>query len=158
MRIFTFLFLFTLAVTGVSGQSMADKATYWGFLYHDGYKHDFQPYLGQEKLAQPSTADMDSWTPADWVDNPGDEKVILHDFYSLGLIKKQYIDRDNIPALRVGEPFIQLSSFDQKRVLAFIDYVFKITESEENGMFYVYYNRNDSEPLGIYNKSGFISY
>ena len=158
MRIFSFLLLLVLAAVGFSGQSVADKATYWDFIYHEGYKHNFDPYVGQQKLKQRSEADMDSWTPADWIVNPGDEKVVLRDFYTMGIIKEQYMDRDNIPVLRVGEPFVKLSSFDQKRVLRFIDYVFKITESEENGMYYVVYDLDDDKPLGIFNKSGYLNY
>ncbi len=158
MRSFSFLLLLAMAMVGLSQFSYAGKATYWSSIYHDGYKHDFEPYVGQQKLNQRSTKDMDSWTPADWIDNPGDEKIILRDFYAMGIIKEQYMDHDNIPVLRVGEAFVKLSSFDQKRVLEFVDYVFKITESEKNGMFYVIYDRDDSEPLGLFNKSGYLNY
>lgn len=158
MRSFLFLLFFALVVVGLPHQSKADHATEWSFIYHDGYKHDFEPYVGQQKLKQRSTKDMDSWTPADWIDNPGDEKIILRDFYAMGIIKEQYMDHDNIPVLRVGEAFDRLSTFDQNRVLAFVDYVFKITESEENGMFFVVFERDESEPLGVYNKSGYINY
>ncbi len=158
MRSFSFLLLFALAIVGFSQASYAGKATYWDFIYHEGYKHDFDPYVGQQKLKQRSTKDMDSWAPADWIDNPGDEKIILRDFYAMGIIKEQYMDHDNIPVLRVGDAFDRLATFDQKRVLEFVDYVFKITESEKNGMFFVVYDRDDSEPLGVFNKSGYINY
>ncbi len=157
MRNFSFLLVLSLLVIGFSQVSYAEKATYWGFITHEGYKHDFDPYVGRQKLNQRSTEDMDSWTPADWIDNPGDEKVILRDFYKMGIIKEQYMDHDNIPVLRVGEAFEKLSKFDQNRVLKFVDYVFKITQ-EENGMFFVVYDLDDSEPLGIFNKSGYIDY
>ena len=158
MRIFSFLLLFVVATVGFLGASYAGNATHWDFIYHDGYKHDFDPYVGQQKLKQRSTKDMDSWKPADWIDNPGDEKIILRDFYAMGIIKEQYMDHDNIPVLLVGEAFANLATFDQKRVLEFVDYVFNITELEENGMFYVVYERDTSEPLGIFNKSGYINY
>jgi len=158
MRSFSFLLLFAIAAVGFSYQSVAGHATHWGYITHEGYKHDFDPYVGQQKLKQRSTKDMDSWSPADWIDNPGDEKIILRDFYAMGIIKEQYMDHDNIPVLRVGGAFERLATFDQKRVLEFVDYVFNITESEKNGMFYVVYERDESEPLGIYNKSGYINY
>lgn len=157
MRFLSFLLLFTVAVTGFSQQSYADKATYWDALYHDGYEHNFEPYMGQQVLKQRSIWDNDTWTPEDWIDNPGDEKIILRDFYAIGLLKKQFVD-GGIPVLRVGEKFVQLSGFDQRRVLEFIDYVFEITTSEENGMFYVYYEKDDDNPLGLYNKHGFQNY
>ena len=157
MRILSFLLLFTVAVTGFAQLSHADKATHWSYIYHDGYKHNFEPYIGEQVLKQRSTWDNDTWTPEDWIDNPGDEKIILRDFYAIGLLKKQFVD-DGIPVLRVGEKFVQLSGFDQRRVLEFIDYVFEITTSEENGMFYVYYEKDDNDPLGLYNKHGFQNY
>ena len=157
MRFLGFLLLFAVAFTGFTQQSHADKATYWDAFYHDGYKHNFDPYVGQQKLKQRSVHDNDTWTPQDWIDNPGDEKVVLRDFYTMNVLVKKYMD-DGIPVLRVGEKFVQLSDFDQIRVLKFVDYVFGITTAEENGMFYVYYDANDDEPLGLFNKYGFQNY
>lgn len=154
MRFLSFLLLFTVVFVGFSQQSYADKADHWSYIYHDGYKHNFEPYVGKQVLKQRSTIDNDTWTPEDWIDNPGDEKIILRDFYTMNILVKQFMD-DGIPVLRVGAPFVQLSKFDQKRVLAFIDYVFEITSSKENGMFYVYFEKDDDNPLGLYNKHGF---
>lgn len=158
MRIFSFVLVFACAVLGFSDLSMARKTTQWGFVHHDGSKLDFQPYVGHELLSQRSTKDMDSWIPSDWIKVSGDEKAILRDFYGMGILKKQYIGKNNIPALLVGEAFIKLSSFDQKRVLEFVDYVFKIVESEENGMFFVYYDQDKKEPLGVFNNFGYLRY
>ena len=154
MRFLSFLLLFTVVFVGFSQQSYADKATHWSVIYHDGYKHNFEPYVGRQVLKQRSIIDNDTWTPEDWIDNPGDEKIILRDFYIMNILVKQFMD-GGIPVLRVGEPFVNLSKFDQTRVLAFIDYVFEITTSQENGMFYVYYEKDDDNPLGLYNKHGF---
>ncbi len=157
MRFLGLFLLFTVVLAGFSAQSYAEKANKWGFLYHDGYKHKFEPYMGQEKLRQRSIEDNDTWTPQDWIKNPGDEKIILRDFYTMGILVKQFMDND-IPVLRVGEPFVQLSTFDQRRILAFIDYVFEITTSKKDGMFYIYYEADDNNPLGLYNKYGFQNY
>jgi hypothetical protein len=154
MRFLSFLALSTVLLMGYSQQAHADKATYWDALYHTGYKHNFEPYVGKQVLKQRSTIDNDSWTPEDWIDNPGDEKVIIRDFYTMDILEKQYMDGE-IPVLRVGEAFMLLSKFDQVRVLTFLDYVFEITTSSENGMFYVYSERDDDNPLGLYNKYGF---
>jgi len=157
MRFLGLLLLFAVVFTGFSSQSYAKKATHWGFLYHDGYKHNFEPYMGKQKLNQGSIEDNDTWTPQDWIDNPGDEKIVLRDFYAMNILVKQFMD-NGIPVLRVGAPFVQLSSFDQGRVLAFVDYVFEITTSNKDGMFYVYYEADDNNPLGLYNKYGFQNY
>lgn len=154
-----FLVLAAFFVVGFSAPVMAKKSSYsnwWGS--SNVFAEDFTPYIGRQKLGQRSHKDDDAWTPQDWVKNEGDEKAIIRDFYEGDILVKQYIGRQDIPVLRVGEAFVRLSNFDQKRVLAFIDYVFEITASEQYGMFYVYYERDDDEPLGLYNRYGFQSY
>ncbi|MFP4387084.1 MAG: hypothetical protein ACLFP8_09235 [Alphaproteobacteria bacterium] len=158
MRILSFVLLVSFLSVGLSTQSFAGRATEWSFIYHKGHQHKFDPYMGEQKLRQRSTRDMDRWRPVDWIENPGDEKIILRDFYTMGIIREQYVNHDNIPVLRVGDAFVNLATFDQRRILAFVDYVFNVTGSQENGMFFVYYERDDSEPLGVYNKSGYIFY
>ncbi len=153
-----FLVLAALFFTFVSAPVLAKKATKSSWRYTAGEKDDFTPYIGRQKLGQRSHKDNDTWTPQDWLENEGDAKAIIRDFYEGGILVKQYIGRKQIPALRVGEPFVRLSNFDQRRILAFIDYVFEITTSTEDGLYYVYYEADDKEPLGLYNKYGFQSY
>ncbi len=126
-------------------------ANHWGEV-------DFYPYIGEEKIRQRSLWDGDTWTPEDWIKEAGDEKRVMRDLYASNILTKQYIDSDNIPVLEVGENFVKLAGVDQRRVLQFVDYIFEITPSEENGMFYVIYTQDQSEPLGLYNKHGFQSY
>ncbi len=158
MRLLGLFAVFSMVLCGFSEGSYAKKATYQSWIYTDWYTADFEPYIGRQKLGQPSIKGSDTWTPQDWVEKEGDEKQIIRDFYEGGIIVKQYIGRKNIPVLRVGRPFVELSNFDQVRILRFIDYVFEITTSETDGMYYVYYERDDNEPLGLYNKFGFQSY
>lgn len=156
MRILSFLLVAAVSIVGFAQVSHAGKATYKWTKYK-GFKHNFEPYMGQQKLKQRSIWDNDTWTPQDWIDNPGDEKIILRDFYSLGILKEQYT-RKGTPVLDVGEKFIQLSGFDQRRVLEFVDYVFQITAAKEDGVFIVYYDKNKKQPLGVYNQYGFQNY
>lgn len=152
------LLLLAVVFAGFTAPAVAKKATKPLWRFTPGEKSDFTPYIGRQKLGQRSHKDDDTWTPQDWVKNEGDEKAIIRDFYEGGILVKQFIGRKNIPVLRVGEPFVRLSNFDQKRILDFIDYVFEITTTTEDGMYFVYYEADDKEPLGLYNKHGFQSY
>ncbi len=159
MRILSFLLALCVFSFGASLDAYAGKKIQglgWSSSHWKG--QDFKPYLGNEKIGQRSLWDDDTWTPEAWIKDAGDEKRIMRDFYATGIIIEQYEDRDNIPVLEVGDKFIQLSGVDQRRILKFIDYIFEITSSEENGMFYIYYTKNSKEPLGIYNKYGFQAY
>ncbi len=157
MRVLSFLLVLAVLSLGFSNQSYA-RASFWGLWSSDWQNLDFQPYIGNQENSQRSLWDDDMWTPEAWVENAGDEKNIMRNLYESNIIISQYTDRDNIPILEVGDNFISLSGVDRRRILQFVDYVFEITSSEENGMFYVFYSRNDDEPLGVYNKYGFQTY
>ena len=114
--------------------------------------------MDDQKINNRALWDQDTWTPEAWIKDAGDAKRIMRDFYAVGIVTDQYEDGDDIPVLEVGEAFLQLAGVDQRRVLAFVDHVFQITAAEENGMFYVYYAEDKSDPAGIYTKHGFQSY
>jgi len=159
MRILSFLLVLAIFSIGTLSPSYAsEKPWVWGWWPSHWKGLDFKPYLGNQKIGQRSLWDNDDWTPEAWIKDAGDEKRIMRDFYATGIVVKQYEDSDDIPVLEVGDTFIQLSGIDRRRVLQFIDHVFEITKSEENGMFYVFYSEHDSEPFGIYNKYGFQPY
>ena len=151
-------FLLVLAVfwfgTPTSSHANTKSWTWWPKNWEN---MSFEPYIGGEKIIQRSLWDNDEWTPEKWINDAGDEKRIIHDFYKTKIITNQHTDNDNIPVLEVGETFIQLSNLDRRRVLKFIDHVFDVT-AEKDGMFFVFYTENKHKPLGIYNKYGFQSY
>ncbi len=153
-----FLVLLAVVFAGFTAPVLAKKSTKARWFFTPGETSDFTPYIGRQKLGQRSHKDDDQWTPRDWAKSEGDAKEIIRDFYEGDILVKQYIGSQDIPVLRVGEAFVRLSNFDQKRILAFIDYVFEITTTTEDGMYYVYYEGDDKEPLGLYNKYGFQSY
>lgn len=155
MRFVGFCLLVLITSAGFSTQS---HATSWKWWPANWQNTDFQPYIGQQQLNQRSLWDGDTWTPEAWEKDAGDSRRIMRDFYAAGILTDQYSDSKNIPVLEVGEAFFLLSGIDQRRVLQFVDYVFEITTSEENGMFYVYYKLDDEKPAGLYNQYGFQSY
>ncbi len=158
MRILVFLMAALVAFGGFSGEALAKKKTGWSFWYAHWGTYNFEPYLKEQQLRQRSIWDGDTWTPEAWIKDAGDEKRIMHDLYATRILTKQFKDGDNIPVLQVGERFMILSWKDQRRILEFVDHIFEITTSEENGMFYVYYEGDDKEPMGLYNQYGFQSY
>ncbi len=157
MRIFKFLLAMAFVFLSFSTTAHAGAKS-WSWWSDNWQSMDFEPYLGEQKIAQRSLWDDDTWTPEAWIKEDGDEKRIIYNLYNVNIITNQYKDKKNIPVLEVGDGFISLSSIDRHRILRFVDYVFEITTSEENGMFYVLYSDNKSEPLGLYNKHGFQSY
>lgn len=157
MRIFGLFLLVAAMAFGMSSPSFAKKGS-WSWWPNHWQEMDFTPYVGGQKLHQRWVWDSDPWTPQDWIDQAGDEKRVLHDFYAAGILTDQYTDSDDIPVLEVGDGFIKLSGKARRRVLGFVDYVFEITKSEEFGTFYVYYQKDDEKPMGLYNKHGFQSY
>ncbi len=158
MRILAFLLVAMVAFGGFSGEAFAKKKTGWSFWSLNWGVYKFEPYIGEQQIRQRSLWDGDHWTPEAWIEDAGDEKRIMRDLYASGIIVKQYTGKKNIPVLKVGEPFTRLSGIDQRRVLEFVDHVFEITTAEENGMFYVVYENDKKEPMGLYNQYGFQSY
>ncbi len=158
MRILKFLLAVVFVFFSLSNVANAGGIKSWGWWSNNWRSLDFQPYLGDQKISQRSLWDNDTWSPEAWIKDAGDKRRIMRDLYAVNIIYRQYKDENNIPVLEVGDNFINLSNLDRSRVLRFVDYVFEITSSEENGMFYVFYSKNNKEPLGLYNKHGFQSY
>lgn len=158
MRIFGFFLVFAVLTMSVADVHARSKSSLWRWGAQSWHDVDFHPYIGEEKIRQRSLWDGDNWTPEAWIKDAGDEKRIMRDLYAANILTEQYTDGDNIPVLEVGENFIKLSGVDQNRVLQFVDHIFQISTAEENGMFYVMYEKEDDEPLGLYNKYGFQKY
>lgn len=158
MRFLSFLTVLTLVLVSFVDVSDARTGRNYPWSSNDWAAQDFKPYFGDEQIRQRSLWDDDHWTPEAWIVDAGDEKRVMRSLYGAGIITKQYKDSDNIPVLEVGENYVLLSRFDQIRVLEFVDYVFQITTSEENGMFFIAYKPQKGEQLGIYTKHGYQSY
>jgi len=161
MRLFGFLLVLMVLGTAM----LAPQAVYadskpgsWMWWPNHWKNQDFQPYLKGEKLSQRSLWDDDKWTPEAWIKDAGDAKRIMRDLYVAQIIVDQYEDNDNIPVLKVGKGYQQLSMLDRNRVLQFVDHVFGITAREDNGMFFIYDSIRDKEPLGVYGKHGMQHY
>lgn len=159
MRVLTLFVCFAVAVIGFSDVSHARKDSRgWSLFPKKVEDPDYKPYLNEQQIRQSTLWTGDSWTPDSWIRDAGDEKRIMRDFYTFNIVTNQYTDLKNIPVLEVGEPFVQLSGVDQRRVLEFVDYVFQITSSSEDALFYVFLQGEKKEPMGLFNKYGFQSY
>lgn len=152
MRLLSLLAVLCVFVTAFPDLAHAKS---WGWWPQNWRSQSFQPYLGKQTLTQRGLWDRDDWTPEAWIKDAGDVNRIMHDLYATDIIADQYTDGKNIPVLVVGYNFMRLSGTDRRRVLEFIDHVFKITQAHENGMFFVYYREADKKPIGVYDKNGF---
>ncbi len=94
----------------------------------------------------------DKWKPEGWVETRGSAGEVIRDFYTGGIITDQYKE-DGVHVLEVGKGFMNLSSIDKRRIAAFFDHVYNVTESADNGMFFIYHWKTE-EPIGIYTKHG----
>ncbi len=98
--------------------------------------------------------DMTNWHPELWVQAEGGVTEVINKFYDSGVIIEQY--EDEVPVLEVGETFMRLSPLDQRRVIEFVDYAFKITEKQPHGVFYVVFDHKTKgqELVGIHTING----
>lgn len=96
----------------------------------------------------------ENWHPEYWVEAEGSVTKVIDGFYKSGVIVDQY--DDEVHVLEVGETFLRLSPVDQRHVVEFVDYAFKITEQQPHGIFYVVFDhkRKGQELLGIYTVNG----
>lgn len=116
-------------------------------------KSDYsRPNLKEGKIPHNNQWDNSGWAPSDWVAEDEDIRSVIDRFYASGLIVDQY--EDKVPVLVVGKPFMQLSPVDQRHVVEFVDYAFKITDSQENGTFHIVMDGFEDDPLGLYSKHG----
>ncbi len=121
-----------------------------------GYEqeHDeVRPYLNDSKIPHNVQWANDTWKPEDWTQGKGgNARNVIDGFYAADIITDQYEDGDT-PVLEVGQGFMKLSELDKRRVVMYVDHVFKVTDAAPDGMFYVRHKKSD-KVLGIYNKDG----
>lgn len=123
----------------------------WGVPEHPGVK----PYLEDAKLPHNSRWADDEWEPQDWIESRGGNPMnVINGFYDAGIITDQYFD-DDIPVLEVGQTFIELGAKDKRRVVAFIDDVFGVTQNTKAGVIVIYLDHKGGDvPIGEFNKNG----
>lgn len=153
MRFSAFFAIFALILAVYSLPAQASpKPWVWSWWPSHWDNQDFKPYLEDPKEPHNSQWDNDLWEPSDWYDDHASPKTTMDKLYGAGIITDQYVD-DDVPVLEVGHNFMRLSGQEKRRVAAFVDHVFGITQARENGMFYVYYEVTD-KPIGVYTKDG----
>lgn len=112
-----------------------------------------QPHLNDAKTPHSMQFHGDGWSPEVWAENAGGAEKVMGELYYAGIITDQY--KDDVPVLEVGRPFLQLSQQDQQRVTAFVDYVYGITTSKPQGMYYVLFKeKRIKKIIGVYSEQG----
>lgn len=158
--IFTVLTLCSVTHVYAQGSDTAKK----GFVGHmeDLQKYTFgmpevdfdQRYMKDGKTPNNNQWDDDNWKPEYWVDAKGSTSAVIEGLYGSGVLVDQY--EDDVPVLEVGRTFLQLSPVDQRHVIEFVDYAFKITATKPHGIFYVVFDNGNKgdELLGVYTVNG----
>ena len=126
------------------------RGSWWDYIFPPPVPDFSREYLNDAKTPHQAIYAMDPWTPEDWTRNRGSEKGVMDDLYINGIVTDQYMD-DGIPVLQVGQHFMELSGNDKRRVAAYVDSVFGITQN--NGTF-ILEHWDKEEPIGIYTKAG----
>lgn len=111
-----------------------------------------RPYMNDAKTSQNSQWSEDGWHPEDWAELKGGVQQVLDGFHESRLIVE--LHDDEVPVVEVGLPFMRVSPMDQRRVIAFLDYAYKITDANQHGIFYIVLEDHMNELLGIYSKKG----
>lgn len=139
------------------------KPWYWSWWPAHWDNQDFKPHLDDPKKPHNTQwqaglyMDQD-WHPENWVRSKGSIRAVLDGFYNNDIIRSQDVDGD-IPVLIVGDGFMNLSGQEKRRVTAFIDYAFQVTNSAPVQMYSIYYTRTKSpfgrgRPIGMYTPAG----
>lgn len=139
------------------------KPWYWSWWPAHWDDQDFKPHLEDPKMPhntqwQNGLYDHDDWHPENWIRAKGSMRAVLDGFYKNDIIREQDVD-DATPILVVGDGFMNLSGQEKRRVTAFIDYAFQVTNSSSVGMYSIYYHRTDNlfgrgRPIGMYTPAG----
>ena len=156
------LFVVLLPVSGGFAQTDTGPKKGFGDHVQDAEKYFFgmpdvdfeRRYFKDGKNPHNNQWNGEDWHPEYWADAKGGVTEVIDGFYDAGIIVDQY--EDDVPVLEVGKPFLQLSPPDQRRVIAFVDYAFKITETKPHGIFYVVYDdvKHAQELIGVYTVNG----
>lgn len=111
-----------------------------------------QPYMNDAKASQSAQWNEEAWHPEDWAESKGGVQQVLDGFKQSHLVVE--LHEDDVPVLEVGLPFMRVSPADQRRVIEFMDYAYKITDAKPHGIFYIVLEDHMDELLGIYSQKG----
>lgn len=148
-----FLLLCTLLMPSAA-QAGPKFFSFWWWSSH-WENQDFIPYYDNGTEPHNTQWSETSWKPEDWVSmDTGRGTDLISKWVTVGVLQKQYVRCDDVPAVDVGPNFYHLSGLDKRRVMETLDYVYQVT-AKRPGMFYV----NDPETgkiIGSYSKTGLV--
>ena len=135
MKIIKYTALVAASLMAVSTTSYAESKPWphisWGWDYEEGQNYDFVPYKDSAKSTHMSQWDQETpWSPEVWAaQHDGDARKVLKRFFASDILRDRYED-DDVEVLVVGPNFYRLSSYDQRRVVEFTDYVYRLSDTE----------------------------
>lgn len=152
IRILAFVLL--MALIPFSAQAAGSK--YLGFFWPKPDQitgKDFQPYSQDPMLQQNRQWDNDGWQPQHWVNPSKSAEQVIDGFFASGILVERDVNCDDIPTLKVGEPFFQLSYREQNRIAAFMDYAYGMTSASSGGSYFLTFRRR-ADVVGVYTPAG----
>ena len=152
MRFFIFFQVLIMILAGVSS-AQADLFGNTGkWIWGPPNTDPVRPYLEEGKIPHNSQWADDEWEPQMWIEDRGSAKAVIDGFYAAGVVTDQYIDH-GMPVLEVGQTFLELSGQEKRRVAAFFDHVFRVTQTHEKGAFHIIFHKHDAL-VGLFGKEG----
>lgn len=159
LAIFCTIFLIFSASTAEA----RPKPWYWSWWPAHWDDQDFKPHLEDPKMPhntqwQNGLYNDEDWHPDNWIKAKGSMRAVLDGFYKNDIIREQDVDYET-PVLIVGDGYMNLSGQEKRRVAAFIDYAFQVTNSTPVEMYLIYYARTKTifgrgRPIGMYTPKG----
>lgn len=110
---------------------------------------DFQPYSQNPTHQHNRQWDDDGWQPAHWVNGGLSPDEVAARFFASGVLVEEDMNCDDIPTIKVGEPFLHLSYREQNRIAAFMDYAYGLTANSSGGSYFLTYRRR-ADVIGVY--------
>lgn len=163
MRILAVICTIFLVLSASSAEARP-KPWYWSWWPAHWEDQDFKPHLDDPLMPhnvqwKNGLYNDEDWHPNNWIEAKGSMRKVLDGFYKNDIIRSQDVDSQEIPYLVVGDGFMNLSGQEKRRVTAFIDYAFQVTNSAPVEMYSIYYFRTKNlfgkgRPIGAYTQAG----
>lgn len=145
MRVFL---TFVLASAVLAASGCADFKRHPASSYEKG----FSPHLYSYGDSFPASFKGKDWDPAAWPLSYQDREKFTQNLFDADIIRRQYIQGDQVPVVVVGPNFYHLSDLDQQRVCKSLDMLYGATTGKYGH--FVLTDWYSGAMIGDYTKNG----
>jgi len=111
-----------------------------------------RPYVRGGKIPQNVQWDNKDWQPEYWVNDKGSVDAVMTGLYEENVLVRGYDAEDS--SVHVGQSFMRLSPLEQRKVAAFIDYAYQMTDSDPNAGYQLVLDGRKKQAIGVYTRLG----